>query len=70
MTSADGAAAGGDNGKHLLFIVHLVFTPEEVHLFEMRVEEGCDLTPEGRYLEWLGCYHPELLETKSGIRFN
>ena len=55
---------------HPLFIVHLVFTPEEVHLFEMRVEEGYDLTPEGRYLEWLGCYHPELLETKSGTRFN
>ena len=43
-----------------------VFTPEEIRLFEMRVEEGYDLTPEGRYLEWLSRYHPELLETNSG----
>ena len=53
---------------HLLYtlIDGAVFTPEEVRLFEMRVEEGYDLTPEGRYLKWLSCYHPELLETKSG----
>ena len=38
-----------------------IFTDSEWDLFETRVEEGYDLPPRGRYLQWLDMYHPELL---------
>ena len=39
----------------------LTFTDAEWDLFETRVEEGYDLPPRGRYLQWLDMCHPELL---------
>ena len=35
------------------------FSDEEWEQFQTRVDEGYDLAPTGRYLEWLKIYHPD-----------
>ena len=37
----------------------IIFSDEEWERFQTRVDEGYDLAPTGRYLEWLKIYHPD-----------
>lgn len=38
----------------------VIFTDEEWTLFEKRIDEGYDLPPRGRYLQWLKIHHAHL----------